>query len=45
VEDVEKDLREVKVKKWRQKIVGRDERASKIKEVKALKMTENTRSK
>jgi hypothetical protein len=37
VEDVEKDLREMKVKRWRQKVVDREERASEIKEAKAVK--------
>jgi hypothetical protein len=34
---VEKDLREIKVKKWRQKAVDREEWASIIKEAKALR--------
>jgi len=34
LEDVEKDLREVKVKRWRQKAVDREEWASVIKEAK-----------
>jgi len=29
LEDVERDLRELKLKRWRQKTVGRGERASK----------------
>jgi hypothetical protein len=33
---VEKDLCEIKVKRWRQKAVDREEWASVIKEVKAL---------
>jgi len=36
-EDVEKDLREMKVKRWRQKTVDREERASVSKETKALR--------
>ena len=31
LEDVEKDLQEMKVRKWRQKAVDRDERTSVIK--------------
>ena len=34
LEDVEKDLRETKVKRWRQKAVDREEWASIIKEAK-----------
>jgi tRNA A-37 threonylcarbamoyl transferase component Bud32 len=34
---VEKDVREVKVKRWRQKAVDEEERASVIKEAKALR--------
>jgi len=37
-EDVEKDLRETKVKRWRQKAVGRKERPSVIKQGKTLRM-------
>jgi hypothetical protein len=37
LEDVEKDLREVKVKRWRQKAVDRKEWASVIREAKALR--------
>jgi hypothetical protein len=37
LEDVEKDLREVKVKRWRQKAVDREEWASVIREAKALR--------
>ena len=37
VEVVEKDLREMKVKRWRQKAVDRKEWASVIKEAKALR--------
>jgi hypothetical protein len=37
LEDVEKDLREIKVKRWRQKAVDREERASVINEVKAFR--------
>jgi hypothetical protein len=37
LEDVEKDLREMKVKRWRQKAVDREERASIIKEDKLSK--------
>jgi hypothetical protein len=37
LEDVEKNLREVKVKRWRQKAVDREERASTITESKALR--------
>jgi len=37
MEDVEKDLRETKVKRWRQKAVVRDEWASVIKKAKALR--------
>jgi predicted transposase YbfD/YdcC len=33
---VEKDLREMKVKRWRQKAVGREEWASVVKEAKAV---------
>jgi hypothetical protein len=36
LEGVEKDLREMKFKRWRQKEVDREERASVIKEVEAL---------
>ena len=35
LEDAEKDLREMKVKTWRQKIVDREEWASVIKEAQA----------
>ena len=35
--DVEKELREMKVKRWRQKAVDRKEWASVIKEAKALR--------
>jgi hypothetical protein len=34
---VEKDLREMKVKRWRQKAVGREEWVSVITEAKALR--------
>ena len=37
IEDAEKDLREMKVKRWRQKTVNREERASAIKGAKALR--------
>jgi len=37
LEDVEKDMREKKVKRWRQKAVDREGRASVIKEVKAVR--------
>jgi hypothetical protein len=37
LEDVGKDLRELKVKRWRQKAVDREERASIIKEAKLSK--------
>jgi hypothetical protein len=37
LEDVEKDLREMKVKRWRQKAVGSDEWASVINEAKGLR--------
>jgi len=37
LEDVEKDLWEMKVKRWRQKAVDREERASIIKEAKLSK--------
>jgi hypothetical protein len=37
VEDVEKDLRKTNVKRWRQKAVDREERASVIKEAKAVR--------
>jgi hypothetical protein len=37
LEDVEKDLRETKVKRWRQKTVAREEWASVIKEAKVLR--------
>jgi hypothetical protein len=37
IEDVEKDLRETKVKRWRQKLVNRKEWASVITEAKALR--------
>jgi hypothetical protein len=37
LEDVEKDLLEMKVKKWREKAVDRVEWASAIKEAKALR--------
>jgi plasmid maintenance system killer protein len=36
LEDVEKDLREMKVKRWRQKAGDREEWVSVIKEAKAL---------
>jgi hypothetical protein len=36
LEDVEKDLQEMKVRRWREKAVGREEWASVIKEPKAL---------
>ena len=35
--DVEKDLQEMKVKRWREKTVDREDRASVIKESKALR--------
>jgi len=38
VEDVEKDLRETKVKGWRRKAVDREDLASVIKQGKTLKM-------
>jgi hypothetical protein len=44
-EDVEKDLRKMKVKRWRQKAVDREEWASTIKEAKALKRAEEQSSK
>jgi hypothetical protein len=34
---VEKDLREMKVKRWRQKVVDREEWGSVLKEAKALR--------
>jgi hypothetical protein len=37
LEGVEKDLREVKFKRWRQKAVDREEWASVIKETKAVR--------
>jgi hypothetical protein len=37
LEDVEKDLREMKVKRWRQKAVDREEWAFVIKEAKAMR--------
>jgi hypothetical protein len=37
LENVEKDLREMKIKRWRQKVVDREEWASTITEVKALR--------
>jgi len=37
VEDVEKDLHETNVKRWRQKAVDREERASVVKEAKAAR--------
>jgi hypothetical protein len=37
LKDVERDLRELKVKRWRQKAVGREEWTSVIKEAKALR--------
>ena len=39
LEDVEKDLREVKVKRWRQKADDREERAFTFTEAKALRGT------
>ena len=37
LEDVEKDLQEMKVKKWRQKSIDREEWASVMKEAKAVR--------
>jgi len=37
LEDVEKNLREMKLKRWRQKAVDGEERASTITEAKALR--------
>jgi len=37
LEDTEKDLREMKVKRWRQKAVGREEWASVVTETKAVR--------
>ena len=37
LEDVERDLQEMKVKKWRQKAVDREELAFVIEETKALR--------
>jgi hypothetical protein len=37
LEDVERDLREMKVKRWRQKAVDREEWAIVIEEAKALR--------
>ena len=37
LEDVENNLRETKVKRWRKKTVDREERVSVINEVKALR--------
>jgi hypothetical protein len=37
LEDVEKDLQEMEVKKWRQKAVDREEWASAIKGAKAIR--------
>jgi len=37
LEDAEKDLKEMRVKKWRQKPVDREERASVIKGAKAFR--------
>jgi hypothetical protein len=37
LEDVENDLREMKIKRWRQKAVGREEWVSVIKGAKALR--------
>jgi hypothetical protein len=37
LEDVEKDLRKMKVKRWQKKAVDREERASVIKESKAVR--------
>jgi hypothetical protein len=39
LEDAEKDLRETKDKRWRQKVVEREEWASVIKEAKALRQS------
>jgi hypothetical protein len=39
LEDVEKDLREMKVNRWRQKAVDRGEWASVIKEAKVVRGT------
>jgi hypothetical protein len=39
VEDAEKDLREMKFKRWRQKAVDREEKASAIKEARAVRET------
>jgi hypothetical protein len=39
LEDLEKDRREMRVKRWRQKGVDRDERAFVIKEVKGLRVS------
>jgi hypothetical protein len=41
LEDVEKDLWETKVKRWREKVVDREEGISVIKEAKALRGRES----
>ena len=39
LEDVEKDMREMKVKRWRQKAVDRKEWASVINEIKTIRVS------